>query len=466
MGNSKVDRRNFLKKVGLGAAATVVLGSQRIIGKTNNGYLVESEEEYGEFLVEKLSGEKYPYQIKPDILKRMHHKQIMFSRNAWDEKRKDRPEVKENLTKSRLVDKKGVVPNFNRLDYALKAASWSTAYFSHSPFYSWKPVTGQVKSMSGDRLGKWDPKSIKMNWDDASIATKHAALFLGASLAGITELNPSWLYDEIHSPTRENRDRTIPFIIGDNDKYGQDENAWYIPKSMNKVLVLAFEEDYDGIMNSPGQLASAAVGDGYSRMAVAAHKTAEFIRALGYNALPAGNDVGLSIPMAIDAGLGELGRNGLLITPKFGPRVRIAKVITDMPLVPDSPISFGVKEFCEACMICADDCPSGSITKGQRTWEGPSISNNPGVLKWYVEPETCYDYNGFSCSNCKQNCPFNKPNNSWLHKAIREGIKLRSVGLDKVMVEMDQASGYGEQLPDTEFWKKDGSASITAREKM
>ncbi len=83
-----------------------------------------------------------------------------------------------------------------------------------------------------------------------------------------------------------------------------------------------------------------------------------------------------------------MGCKGLLVTPKFGPRVRLAKVITDMPLSPDFPISFGVREFCEACMLCAKECPSGAITKGPRTWEGKSPSNNPGVLKWYVEPVT------------------------------------------------------------------------------
>ena len=63
-------------------------------------------------------------------------------------------------------------------------------------------------------------------------------------------------------------------------------------------------------------------------------------------------------------------------------------------------------------------------------------------------------------------CPFNKPNNSWLHRMIRTAIQGRLVGADKVMVQLDQASGYGGQVEDTEFWKMDGSKSITAREKM
>ena len=141
---------------------------------------------------------------------------------------------------------------------------------------------------------------------------------------------------------------------------------------MNRVVALAFEEDYLALANSPGRLASAAVGNGYSRMANTAFFLAEFLRCLGYRAIPAGNGVGLSVPIAIDAGLGEYGRMGLLMTPKYGPRVRLAKVITDMPLTVDAPIRFGVREFCEVCMLCATHCPSGAVSDGERTWKGNS----------------------------------------------------------------------------------------------
>lgn len=43
------------------------------------------------------------------------------------------------------------------------------------------------------------------------------------------------------------------------------------------------------------------------------------------------NDISLSIPLAIEAGLGELGRNGLLITKDFGPCVRLCKIFTTCP---------------------------------------------------------------------------------------------------------------------------------------
>ena len=85
------------------------------------------------------------------------------------------------------------------------------------------------------------------------------------------------------------------------------------------------------------------------------------IRSLGYEAIPCGNDTTQSIPLAIDAGFGELGRNGLLITPEFGPRQRICKVLTNLPLVADKPIDFGMQSYCETCHACGFACPAKAI---------------------------------------------------------------------------------------------------------
>jgi reductive dehalogenase len=404
-----------------------------------------------------------PYECDEAVLTQMSEKLTVFSRNVWDPEREGRP--RDNVTYRNLVEGEGKVPNQTRLDYALMSAAWRHAAMGGGTDYDWDGVGGQVRGVGLDRVGPWDPADLGMTWEEASLAVRHAALFFGASLAGIAELNRLWLYSDHFAATRQDRERTIP-VLTEGDRFEQTEDAWYIPESMNRVIALAFEEDYYAIANSPGRLASAATGNGYSRMAVTSSTLADFIRGLGYRALPAGNGVGLSVPIAVDAGLGQIGRLGLLVTPKYGPRVRLAKVITDMPLIPNQPIDFGVTEFCEACMLCADECPSEAITRGPRTWEGRSRSNSPGVLKWYVEGVKCFDFNGFSCSNCKRCCPFNKPNNSWLHRMIRLAIEGRIGSADRVMVSLDQASGYGRQLEDTEFWRMDGSKSLTAREKM
>jgi reductive dehalogenase len=463
-----MDRRDFLGLMGTGSAALGVgmgvgLTTPTVVGATETGVLVESESEFGGFVVEKLTDGAFPYDIDQSVLRRMSEKLTMFSRNVWDPERIESLAAQPNVQRQNLIEGEGKVPNQTRLDYALMAAAWRHAMMDGGRDYDWNGVGGQSRSLS--QMSRWDPADLGMTWEEATLAVRHAALFYGASLVGVAELNPLWIYSDHFSPTREDRGRTIP-VLSEGERFEQTEDAWYLPESMNRVIALAFEEDFHAIANSPGRLASAAVGNGYSRMAVTSSQLADFIRGLGYRAVPAGNGLGLSIPIAIDAGLGQLGRMGLLVTPKYGPRVRLAKVITNMPLVPNAPIDFGVDEFCEACMLCADDCPSESVTKGPKAWEGPSASNHPGAFKWYTKVEGCYDFNGFSCSNCKRVCPFNKPNNSWLHRVIREMIGGRLVAADRVMVTLDQASGYGAQKEDTEFWRMDGHKSITAREKM
>jgi reductive dehalogenase len=117
--------------------------------------------------------------------------------------------------------------------------------------------------------------------------------------------------------------------------------------------------------------------------------------------------------LAIDAGLGELGRLGYLITPEFGPHVRIAKVLTNLPLVPDSPITFGVTEYCTACGICAQECPSGAISPDKERTFAPSPSTipcgNPGALKWYIDGKKCLRWwitAGSGCTRCMDVCPY------------------------------------------------------------
>ncbi len=167
--------------------------------------------------------------------------------------------------------------------------------------------------------------------------------------------------------------------------------------------------DWQRINESPGAEASAATALAYSQMAELSASLAKYIRALGYPAIPCGNDTVQSIPLAIDAGLGELGRNGLLLTPEYGPRQRICKVFTDLPLAPDQPIDFGIQSFCETCHICANVCPVNAIRHEERTTEPTSISNREGILRWPVDVAQCYLFwqeNGHDCSNCVAACPW------------------------------------------------------------
>jgi reductive dehalogenase len=154
------------------------------------------------------------------------------------------------------------------------------------------------------------------------------------------------------------------------------------------------------------------------------------------------------------AGLGEWSRMGLLITEGFGPRVRLCKVLTDLPLRSDSYRPFGVVEFCKTCKKCATDCPSQAISSGEMTTEGINMCNQSGVLKWYVNAEKCYAFwakNRMDCTNCIQACPFNKAP-GMIHDVVRAVIKKTNL-FNRYFVWMDGVMGYEKPLPAEKFWE-------------
>ncbi|MBW1668605.1 MAG: reductive dehalogenase [Deltaproteobacteria bacterium] len=274
------------------------------------------------------------------------------------------------------------------------------------------------------RLKDPDPQAM-------SRIIKEAALWIGADLVGIAKLNPLWIYTHwgLHNAMYTN-------AAGDGDPIE-------IPPEYKMVIVLASEMHYEGMRYTPNVEAETDIG--YSKAAWCASSLATFIAELGFKAIPAVNELGISIPMAVDAGLGEMGRSGQLITREFGPRVRISKVFTDLPLIPDSPVDIGVQKFCEKCKLCAKYCPSRALMTGERTDKAWDVSNSPGMLKWPIHAMKCFDWwvkNGTHCSVCVRVCPWNKPNN-FLHRMVRVFAE-RNI-LTPFIVFMDQFLGYGKQ---------------------
>jgi reductive dehalogenase len=265
---------------------------------------------------------------------------------------------------------------------------------------------------------------------------KTVARFFGASLVGICELDKRWLYSHVS-----------------NDITGE-RRPLEIPDEFRYAIAIAIEMEHAFIQTAPTGGAAAATGLGYSKMAFVAGLLAQFIRGLGYQAIPCGNDTALSIPIAVEAGLGELGRNGLLVTKKFGPRVRICKVFTDLPLAPDEPHFFGVEEFCRTCLKCAELCPSRAISFEEQTTAAPTVSNNAGVLKWPINPEQCFRYwvaNRQDCATCIRVCPFNQ-REGWHHDLARAIIR-RTSQLNLLFLWLDKVLGYGRQFAPETIWE-------------
>ena len=364
-------------------------------------------------------------------IERFDQRNDMFRRTRYDPKWIERAEP--FYGPAQVQDK----PGYTQEDYALGDASWYVEDFfamgclgsNHQGLYAWEcPDPESAHMPPGLKIDAFDPAEV-------SRKVKRAARFFGASLVGICELDRRWVYSRVS-----------------NDITGE-HTPLEIPEEYRYAIAMAIEMDHALMQTSPTGGAAAATGLGYSRMAFVAGLLAQFIRNLGYQAIPCGNDTALSIPIAIEAGLGELGRNGLLITEKFGPRVRLCKVFTDLPLAPDEPHFFGLDDFCRKCMKCATDCPSRAISFEEKTTKALNISNNPGVLKWPINAEQCFKYwvsNRLDCANCIRVCPFNKEE-GWLHDLVRVGVK-RASWLNRLFVWFDDVLGYGKQLDPATIW--------------
>jgi len=339
------------------------------------------------------------------------------------------------------IGKQGPVPRdepgYTQIDLAQRIAGFHCAMATNCHTGNWTrvPLTEKLGCFY-DWEGPWSPGFIGLPWNpeklpveepgEMSEVVKDTALFLGASLVGITALNWDWVY----KPGWE--------------RYGHKEidldNT--LSPSIKYAVVMAIETNYDYVSHAPTAKASAAAGLGYSKMAFLAPSLAKFIASLGYKAIACGNDTALSIPLAVDAGLGQLARFGGIITPEFGPRVRLCKVLTDLPLKPTAPIDFGVTQFCDVCEKCAEYCPSQAILYGKRTHKARTPSTSPGLLKWPLDGEKCLQFwyvNGakteqgmyhIDCYQCINVCPFNKKP-GFIHDMVRWSIRKKWSSLNK-----------------------------------
>ena len=154
----------------------------------------------------------------------------------------------------------------------------------------------------------------------------------------------------------------------------------------------------------------------YMEITKAAITISEKIRAMGWRARAycEGADL-LHIPLAINAGLGELGKHGSLICREFGSSMRIATVLTDLPLNHDKPIDIAVDDLCIGCRRCTIDCPVDAISDDKQMVRGEE--------KWYVDFDKCVPYftETAGCGICIEVCPWSKPDRGFsLSKKLLE----------------------------------------------
>ena len=245
--------------------------------------------------------------------------------------------------------------------------------------------------------------------------------------------------------------------------------AWYSHVDGGKAIechhkyavVMLIDQEYDTMEGASGDdfISGAQSMRAYMRGAVIAGIMAEHLRTLGFSSRAqtnADSEV-LHIPLILLAGLGELSRIGeLVLNPFVGPRFKSVVMTTDMPLMPDKPIDFGLQYFCTNCRKCARECPVDAITWGDKVMFN-------GYEMWKLDAERCARYRltnqrGLACGRCMKTCPLNKVVTwdgpiatqvaSWL------GINARWTKpyLVPIATRLDDWLGHGIRNPHKKWW--------------
>ena len=263
--------------------------------------------------------------------------------------------------------------------------------------------------IAGAPRGKINPERTEVA--DPKVMTEHikrVAKHLGASDVGIMRVHP-------RSSTR----RALPPTTA----RGADSGGGTIMVSAEETarrypyaIALIYAWDYEMGRAHRHRIGDAAYHFGAEALRSTYANLAGYIRELGYGVA---TKVATPMPVALGAGLGEIGRHGMLITERFGARVHLGDpILTDLPLVADAPIDIGVEDFCKVCRKCANTCPTNSIST-----EGKGVVN--GVEKYKINWETCYRLRPHVmeywdiCMTCVAVCPYTKPDVWWRTVAVR-----------------------------------------------
>lgn len=292
------------------------------------------------------------------------------------------------------------------------AMAWSNAWNAVRPASPDKPP--QEWDFRGVRAEPLVPKSE----EKASELIKKAAHTFGATLCSIGPLNPDWVYAA--------------------DVRGGEPGPFEVPEWWQTAIVVTTPHEWDQMAANPTYGTSS---DAYARSSIAGARLEAFIHSLGYAARLHSPNNGYDLvvpPICVDTGMAQQGRFVYSIAPELGANHRPAVVTTNMPLKHDKPIDFGVHEFCKACKICAEQCPSGAISFAD---EPDTVVH--GYKRWKLNLEACYNFWGqvlgnSGCRVCLAVCPYSRKDN-WIHSLSRTVSSSDPTGLaDRGLIWMQE----------------------------
>lgn len=446
--NDNISRRNFLKNIGM---ASITMGITGTLGATA----------MGSHLGEPMSGEVYrrPWWVRQvdtpttgidwDQIERIDASQDTLAtaglgRYATPEENKRLGTLWDENELERLVKQE---PGFSLKEFALANA------FYHSRDVLPRSFLGPQRAQRPEDLGlaQWEGTPAE-NTRFLKVAMQQ----MGAATVGVVELNENTrkLIYEVDNDGKQ--------LVFENiaEAYEDDEKR-VIPYKARWVIVYAVQMSDIAMRRAPTKIAQMTTREAYQRGLMIQNNVQEFLRGLGYQGLGEAqlNGLGIAPAFAVLSGLGELSRLNRVITPEFGPMVRMFKLITDLPLEPDKPIDAGIARFCRTCKKCAEACPPSALSfETEPGWEPVGDWNNRGHEAWFEDSVRCKRYwheeLGTNCGICFAVCPFSKRNRSFMHDFVRMQIAQLPF-LDEVTRNMDDAFGYGIQKDPEEWWTLD-----------
>lgn len=360
----------------------------------------------------------------------------MFSRGFWDRRFSNKLTMRFFRSFVKPKERERDEEGFTQEDFAVRNGPWVVTEMFAEMQKANDRRDGFTDDFTPHLPPKVEPADIGTPAEAARRVKKVARLY-GSDLVGITAYDPRWTYRSKFSA------RSLSSKPVD------------LPDGLTGVIVLGKAMDYDVIRMSPTATASTGPATGYAEDATILLGLAQYIRSLGYIAIATQNDTNLAIPYAIQAGLGEYGRNGLCITRDYGPRVRFGRILTNMPLSFDQPISFGVEKTCEICRRCANNCPPQAIDHGEPSTYTFNRSNIKGIKKWTTDGEKCFKFwvsRGTDCANCVRTCPYNKNYDQWWPKIMR---RLLATPLRRFALKIDDRLRLHDQIKPSSWWRSE-----------
>jgi ferredoxin len=215
------------------------------------------------------------------------------------------------------------------------------------------------------------------------------------------ELDPKELTETIRQKARDMGFAEVGFTYLNRDYVYKSKKRWI---RFDHVMCLAMEQEYEPTQTIPSMAAEHTHHGTYRTEGAVSLELADWIRSLGYHAqIHSPNDnSGAYIPMFVQAGLGQLGANGQLLSPHFGSRARIMMISTDAPVVYDEPVDYGIHKFCQECQVCVQRCPARALMKEKIWYRG--AEKNKLIYKRCRPIMARY----LGCGICMKVCPIQK----------------------------------------------------------